>query len=188
MGYMAVGRIRCLARRALKVEKCPASWSYMWFIRGRRWGWRWRRGGVWAAYIRVAASSPAWFTRRAEERNWRCSGEREVRLRCLGGLEEPWGPEDVQAYRVVWLRIRLGARKSQRSGGRVVICVRGRDEMARRQTGAIVILGDLDGIANMRYDNCSKITKSQGTQDTVYAQIAQASWSNCRRQDPRMGQ
>jgi hypothetical protein len=32
--------------------------------------------GFWAAYMRMAASSPVWLTRSAEERKARCSGER----------------------------------------------------------------------------------------------------------------
>jgi hypothetical protein len=47
-GYIAVGRMRCLAMRVLKVEKWEASWSYMCFIRDRRWGCEETMGGVWA--------------------------------------------------------------------------------------------------------------------------------------------
>jgi hypothetical protein len=68
--------------------------------------------------MRMAASSPVWFTRRAEERNFCCSRVRgRIDLPCFcpdcegGG----WGADMVLEKRDVWREAHavLGARKSR---------------------------------------------------------------------------
>ena len=48
-------------------------------------------GGVWCVYIRVGASSPAWFTRRALSRNSRCVFERGFWRFLVDGLSSDEG-------------------------------------------------------------------------------------------------
>jgi hypothetical protein len=74
--------------------------------------------------MRMAASSPVWFTRRAEERNFCCSRVRgRIGLpsfcRCNAGCSDcedgGWGADMVLEKRDVWREAHavLGARKSR---------------------------------------------------------------------------